>query len=349
MHRVLERQLRKLCLEGDAVPTAKQWARFLERVDLAYTEADQDRYTSERALDLSSAEMRKRFTELRAAQGQLVLASRKAGMADVATSVLHNVGNVLNSVNVSATVISDALRSSPRSGLTKSVALLESQPAPGRFIDEDPRGKKLLPYLHAVDKALEDERETMLREAEALSKHIEHIKSVISHQLAFARGESKGGSVVERISLDALLDDATSVAQATFGPNQNIRFERQGPSLTISTDRHKVTQILLNLLTNARDAIGSRPGAGLVVLRTSRVDDKRIALEVQDDGIGVSPENLSKMFGHGFTTKPDGHGFGLHSCACAALELGGTLTASSEGEGRGATFRLVLATEMSRS
>jgi hypothetical protein len=132
MHRVLSRQMRHLGI-GEEAPTAEQWARFLERVDHTYSEADRDRYTLERALDLSSAEMRKRFSELRDAQGQLVLASRKAGMADVATSVLHNIGNVLNSVNVSANLVAQLVKGSARSGLGKSLALLAAQPKPGQF------------------------------------------------------------------------------------------------------------------------------------------------------------------------------------------------------------------------
>ena len=171
MHRVLERQIRKLGISA-APPTAEQWGGFLARVDRTYTDGDQERYTLERALDLSSAEMRERFLELRDAQRQLVRASRKAGMADVATSVLHNVGNVLNSVNVSASLVAQVVKSSARSGLGKSLALLAAQASPGRFLDEDPRGQKVIPYLTAVDRALIDERETLLREADSLGKHI---------------------------------------------------------------------------------------------------------------------------------------------------------------------------------
>ena len=339
MHRVLDRQLRKIGIAD--VPTAEQWALFLERVDLTYNGADQDRYTLERALDLSSAEMRKRFSELREAQGQLVLASRKAGMADVATSTLHNVGNVLNSVNVSANLIGDVVRTSARSGLGKALGLLQSQPQPGKFLDEDPRGKKLLAYLAAVDKALGDERDTMLRETESLAKHIEHIKAIVSEQLTAARRDSRGSQIIEKVHLSELLDDAISVASAQSSLG-HLRFAREGEALAIGTDRHKVFQIIVNLLANARDAIAARPGAGVVTLRTLRLPDQRIAIEVSDDGVGIAEDTLARIFSHGFTTKTDGHGFGLHSSACAAGELGGTLTARSNGVGTGATFRLVL-------
>ena len=341
MHRVLERQMRRLGI-GTELPTAEQWARFLERVDRTYTESDQDRYTLERALDLSSTEMRKRLLELRDAQGQLVLASRKAGMADVATNVLHNVGNVLNSVNVSASLVAQVVKTSARAGLGKSLALLAAQVSPGKFLDEDPRGRKVIPYLTAVDKALLDERDTLLREAESLAKHIEHIKSIVSEQLAAARGDSRGAKIVEQVSICELFDDAVGVVKATVTPEHTLAFVYDAEGIVIGTDRHKVLQILTNLVTNARDAIAARPGPGLVTLRARRMTEDRIALEVEDDGVGIAEETLTRMFSHGFTTKAEGHGFGLHGSACAATELGGSLTASSQGLGHGATFTLVL-------
>jgi two-component system NtrC family sensor kinase len=347
MHRVLERQIRKLGIGGNP-PTAEQWALLLERIDRAYTDADQDRYTMERALDLSSAEMRKRFTELRAAQEQLLLASRKAGMADVATSVLHNVGNVLNSVNVSANVVAETVKTSARSGLGKSLALLKSQSQPGKFIDDDPRGRKLIPYLAAVDQALGDEQEAMLRETESLAKHIEHIKSIVSQQLAAARGDVRGAKIVEQVAVSELLDDAVSVLKSTLtSPPARITFVREGEPLSIGTDRHKVFQIVMNLLTNARDAIGARTGAGTITLRTLRLTGGQFAIEVEDDGIGIAEDTLTRIFSHGFTTKDDGHGFGLHSSACAASELAGSLVARSQGIGCGATFRLLLSSARS--
>jgi signal transduction histidine kinase len=341
MHSVLSRQIRKAGI-GTEPPTAEQWARFLERVDIAYTAADQDRYTLERALDLSSAEMRKRFEELREAQGKLLLASRKAGMADVATSVLHNVGNVLNSVNVSANLVAQVVKASARGGLSKSLALLSSQEAPGKFIDEDPRGKKLLPYLTAVDKALGEERDTMLRETESLAKHIEHIKSIVGQQLAAARGDVRGAKVVEQVNVCELFDDAIDVLEGTLPTPSSFALVCEREPIIIGTDRHKVFQIIMNLMTNARDALLARPGAGTITLRSRRLPDDKIAIEIEDDGIGIAEDTLARIFSHGFTTKSDGHGFGLHSSACAASELGGSLDARSKGVGEGAIFTLVL-------
>jgi signal transduction histidine kinase len=341
MHRVLERQLRKLGI-GDEPPGEEQWRRFLERVDCAYVDADRDRYTLERALDLSSAEMRKRFSELREAQKRLVEASRKAGMADVATSVLHNIGNVLNSVNISTNLVSDIARSTSRAGLGKCLTLLKSQPEPGQFIDHDPRGKKLIPYLTALDNTLSEEKASMLKELESLLKNVEHIKIIVSQQLAAAKGGSQDAKIVEKLALDDLLHDATSVVKASLKSPNAVCFHREHETLSIETDRHKLFQIVLNLMANARDAIGSRESPGTIVVGARRQADDTIAIEVSDDGIGIAQETIDRIFSHGFTTKVDGHGFGLHSSACSAMELGGNLSARSEGLGCGATFTLVL-------
>lgn len=340
MHRVLERQLRKLGI-GHERPTAEQWARLLERVDIAYKAADDDRYTLERALDLSSEEMRKRFRSLRSTQEELVLASRKAGMADVATSVLHNVGNVLNSVNISAGIVLEATRKSAQTDLAKALALLTAQPQPGKFIDEDPRGKKLIPFLVLVDKALGDERQLLLREAESLVKHVDHIKSIVVQQLAVVRGDKRGPKVNESVDLAELLDDAVAIVRASTD-TRPIAFHHERTSIVTSTDRHKLMQIIVNLLTNARDAVASHRGEGAVSVRVRRLPERRLLIEVEDDGIGIAADTLTRVFSQGFTTKTNGHGVGLHSSACAAGELGGSLGARSKGPDQGATFSLVL-------
>ena len=114
----------------------------------------------------------------------------------------------------------------------------------------------------------------------------------------------------------------------------------------MAVDKHSVLQILLNLLRNAEEAIddAGKPEK-LIRVRIRRYGDDRVRIEVSDTGVGLAPENLTRIFAHGFTTKPHGHGFGLHSGALAAKQLGGALWAESDGPGLGATFTLELPTD----
>lgn len=346
MHKVLERQLRRAGI-GDGPPTAEQWQTLLERVDRAYEEADKDRYTLERSLDLSSAEMRQRYTELQDAQRKLVEASRKAGMADVAASVLHNIGNVLNSANTSTGLIVQAMRSPSCAGLGKALALLAAQPAPGAFIDNDPKGKKVLPYLETLKQTLEEERRSLVTEVESLQKNLEHIKQIVSQQLSSTKGRPTV-EVSERIDMNELFQDAINLAKVDRdGHEQKLRVVREMGAPAIETDRHKLLQIVTNLLGNARDAVAER-GDGVITIHTTAGADDTVVIEIRDNGVGIPAGTLDRIFNHGFTTKANGHGYGLHGSACAALELGGKLSATSDGPGCGATFRLTLPRSRSR-
>lgn len=296
----------------------------------------------ERSRDVFEAndELRYRVEELKQTQLQLLTASRRAGMADVATTVLHNVGNALNSVNVSANVIAESVRVSKAGGIGKAVALLRAQSDPGKFLTEDPRGKKLLDYLDGLAEKLESERQQQADEVMALEKNIEHIKAIVMTQQSLARG----GDVSEKVSIGQKIADVSHMTLGTLTKNQvEARYDLDELATDeMIVDRHKLLQILFNLVTNAAQALRPKSSDRLLVIRVRTIDGDRVVFEVSDNGVGISAENLTKIFAHGFTTKADGHGFGLHSCANAAVEMGGRLEASSAGPGRGATFKLTL-------
>jgi C4-dicarboxylate-specific signal transduction histidine kinase len=99
----------------------------------------------------------------------------------------------------------------------------------------------------------------------------------------------------------------------------------------------------VNLINNALQALNDsdRPDKRLVA-RIGVTPEQLVQLAIEDNGVGIAPEHLTRVFAHGFTTKKDGHGFGLHSAVIAANEMGGTLTAHSDGPGTGARFVLEL-------
>jgi PAS domain S-box-containing protein len=273
---------------------------------------------------------------------QLMSASRSAGMAEVATGVLHNVGNVLNSVNVSATLAADRLRASRLSNLARAAAMLgEHHDDLPLFLTQDAKGKQLPEYIIKLAEHLGHEQSEVLQELGSLVQNVEHIKQVVNMQQAHA----KVSGIVESVVAQKLLDDAVGLNLSAL-ERHHVQVQREYADVpTLHTDKHKVLQVLVNLISNAKQAmqdIAPMKRRLTLSIRTSKDDAQRVQISVCDNGVGISPEILTRIFSHGFTTRKNGHGFGLHSAALTAKELGGTLTVHSDGLGMGATFTLEL-------
>lgn len=270
---------------------------------------------------------------------QLRDTSRQAGMAEVATGVLHNVGNVLNSVNVSATLITDHVKHTKSANLAKLSQLIGQNAANlGDFMTNDPRGKKVPEYLATISDLLEHERRTILEELEHLRKNVEHIKEIVAMQQSYARMSG----ITETVSVPDMIEDALRMNAGSLARHDvdTVRDYQARPVIT--TDKHKVMQILINLVRNAKYACDESGRTDKVITVRATADGHRVRIEVTDNGVGIPAENLTRIFAHGFTTRKHGHGFGLHSGALAAKELGGSLTVHSDGPGKGATFILEL-------
>ena len=270
---------------------------------------------------------------------QLRESSRQAGMAEVATSVLHNVGNVLNSVNVSATLVAEHLRQSKTDNLLKLSAMLEQHRADlAQYLSTDPRGQRIPRYLGTLAQQLDGARVTMLQEIEHLRKNLEHIHNIIAMQQAYARTPE----FAEPVPVVQLIEDALQMCATSLGRHGSVVVREFQVSAELITDKHKVLQILINLLRNAAQSCGTSGRSDKqVIVRITAAHDS-VSIAIIDNGVGIPTQNLTRIFNHGFTTRTDGHGFGLHSSALAAKELGGTLTAHSQGPGLGATFTLEL-------
>jgi PAS domain S-box-containing protein len=272
---------------------------------------------------------------------RLLQTSRQAGMAEVATNVLHNVGNVLNSVNVSSTLVSDRLRKiCSDDDLRVAVQLLREHATDlGRFLTEDPRGRHLPDYLEKLAQHLAEEQTAVLDEVKHLASNVTHIKEIVALQQNYANVSG----VLEQVSPSDLVETALKMQGNSFARHavKIVTEYSEVPGLTV--DKHQVLQILVNLLQNARQACneGGRPDKA-VVIRLRRGGAQTVQFEIVDNGVGIASHNLTRIFAHGFTLRTDGHGFGLHSAAVAANAMGGTLTAQSDGLGKGATFVLEL-------
>ena len=292
------------------------------------------------ALRHEIAERKRAEEELQRTQQQLIDASRQAGMAEVATGVLHNVGNVLNSVNVSATLIAERLGQSRTANLARAAAMLRDKNAKlAEFLANDPKGQLLPSYLADLSQHLEDERLEARAEIDLLTRNIEHIKDIVAMQQTYARVSG----LSEALPVESLVEDALRINMDSF-MRHHITVVRDFATLhPVTVDKHKALQILVNLLRNAKHAMEEHtPNERRLTLRTREQNETTVAIVVSDTGVGIAPENLTRIFSHGFTTRKDGHGFGLHSAALAAQQMGGRLLAQSEGPGRGATFTFEL-------
>jgi two-component system NtrC family sensor kinase len=267
---------------------------------------------------------------------QLVESSRQAGMAEVATSVLHNVGNVLNSVNVSATLVSEQMHASKSANVPKIGAMLQEHADDPDFLTHNAKGRRIPGYLIQLGADLVEERKAMVVELGHLRKNIEHIKDIVGMQQNYA----KVSGVAETVAISELVEDALRMSAAALARHglEVVRAYQPGPFVT--TERHKVLQILVNLIRNAKHACDDAGPAKKRVTVEIVFGEPMVRIIVSDNGVGIPPENLRRIFAHGFTTRKDGHGFGLHSGALAAKELGGSLTAWSDGPGKGAVFTL---------
>ncbi len=270
---------------------------------------------------------------------QLLKSSRQAGMAEVATSVLHNVGNVLNSVNVSISLLFQNAKKSKVSFLGKAVALLNEHAADlGDYVANDAKGRQLPGYLSQVSEQLSKEQQLTIAELESVRQNFEHIKEIVAMQQNYA----KVSGVAETVQVTDLVEDALRMNAGALARHEIELLREYAAVPSISVEKHKVLQVLVNLIRNAKYACDDSGRKDKQIRLKISQREQWIRIDVIDNGIGIPPENRARIFNHGFTTRKDGHGFGLHSGVLVAAELGGTLTAHSDGLGKGAMFTLEL-------
>ena len=278
--------------------------------------------------------------ELNRSNRELVKTARQAGMAEMAVDVLHNVGNVLNSVGITTQELKRKVSDSRMASLHNVVDLMERQGSQlPQFIAEDPRGKKVPEYLSAVGGHLREEHQAITGGLSDLERHIQHIQDIIRLQQSYSRTIG----LTERINVVEVIDDAEALNIDAIRRHNIVVVKHLEPLPQIILDRQKLLQILTNLISNAKQAFSG-----------SDIDNKRIeialyhhrpdvfCITVSDNGTGITEESLTRIFQHGFTTRKEGHGFGLHSSAIAASEMDGNIRAESMGPGKGATFILEL-------
>jgi signal transduction histidine kinase len=290
-------------------------------------------------LNSEIAEKERTQAELAKVHREFIDAARRAGMAEIATGVLHNIGNALNSVTVSASMMSSQLTDSKLPQLKNTLALIDDHDENlGDFLTNDDKGKLVPKFLRLLSHNLDADHESLQREVKCLTDSVDHIKAIISTQQSYATA----GGLIEPLDINEVLDDAINLNAASYVKHGVSIIRNYGELPVVLVDKQRLLQIVINLVKNAKEALEEQlPGQKNITIAT-RVDDDRLIIEVADSGIGIMPEKLNRVFSHGFTTKANGHGFGLHSCANAATEMEGSLSVKSDGHMQGATFVLNL-------
>ncbi len=326
--------------EGEVEHVRNDGSTFPTRMSVATLRSEEDVPTGFIAVARDITEQKRAEQERERLNRELVDASRRAGMSEIATGILHNVGNVLNSVNVSANLVAERIRKSAVTSLTQAGELVSAHADDmGTFVTQHPQGRHLASFLIEAGKHVSAEQECMLESMADLQKSVGHIKGIVAMQQTYARVSG----VSEVVALDDLIEDALRLRTASLERHgvDVVREYEDVPAVTV--DRHKVMQILVNLIGNAKHALTDerRHGARLTI-RIGPSREGHAQIQVIDNGVGIAPENMTRIFTHGFTTKKEGHGFGLHSAALAAKEMDGSLRATSDGAGCGACFTLEL-------
>jgi signal transduction histidine kinase len=279
-----------------------------------------------------------RTRELKEIHLQLVQTARRAGMAEIATNVLHNVGNVLNSVYTSAQVAKERMTGMRLEHVSRVAGMLqERQEDLSTFLTQDERGKHVLPFLNKLGQNLLDERTEVAALLDDVGRYTEHIGDIVKVQQNYARTPR----LHEPVALEDLVEDALRINSAGLARHQVKVQKHLAPLPPVLTDKHKMLMVLVNLVSNAKYAMdGVTPAERLLTVKLEQQAPDRLRVSIHDNGMGIAPELLTRIFQYGFTTREEGHGFGLHSSALAAQELGGSLHVHSDGPGHGATFTL---------
>jgi len=292
-------------------------------------------------LGVLSREFDRMMEQLEEARAAYVETARSAGMSQVATGILHNVGNVLSSVNVATDLVGQRIQEMSVGDLEKLSAIVEAHAADlATFVQEDARGKHLQPFLSALSAQLTAQRDAALEEVGGLAAGVEHICELVKSQQSYARAKD----LREPANLARLIDEAARIVNQALFDDPKLEVVRQYESLPdIEIDRHRVLEILVNLITNARQAMAECDPRRLTLRLLKR--GGQVVIEVADTGKGIAEKELSRVFHAGYTTKQTGMGYGLHSSANAASEFRGKLTAQSDGPGQGACFVLEIPTQ----
>ena len=294
------------------------------------------RELEEKRIDLerTNLELRSTNVRLRETQRQLIDAAHKAGMAEIATGVLHNIGNILNSITISVGVLHETVTETKLKGLKRANEMLKTVQEP---IGTHPKGKQLIAYYERLETIREEDSHKLEAELKTLMEKIQMITDDISAQRGYATSEF----LVEDVDIHELIEHSIKLKQSSLDAPQ-IRivkdFEEVAPFAAVKI---KLMHVITNLVKNSRESLQQMSfteDEKEIRIEVRELEGKELNIRISDNGRGIEAADLGKIFNYGFTTKPGGNGIGLHVAANAMTEMGGSIKAFSEGLDHGAEF-----------
>lgn len=273
------------------------------------------------------------FTNLKNTQKKLIKKAHQAGMAEVARDSLHNIGNVLNSINITLQNMKKDFKEYPLEDYNMACDLLESQMDHlDEFMSEKGKGQKLLSFYLKLRDIFNETNQKNLSQLNRLIEKVDLIKQIILYQKDYASKEK----FLEEVHIKSLMQDALAIIDKKDCKIINTVDEK----LYVIGVKTQVTHIFINLLKNAVEAMENTPKEDKIITISARKKKNTVEIVISDRGQGIEKNLLDRIFSHGFSTKEKGQGFGLHSCANYMMQMGGSIRAESKGLNKGATFIL---------
>lgn len=273
--------------------------------------------------------------ELVRAQEEALVNAHAAGKAEFATTVLHNIGNVLNSVNVDSLHIRKTLEGMRLQQMVMACKLLvEHRANLADYLINDERGSRLPEYLARVSAVVARDAGSLSRLSDDIAAKVDLMRDIIETQQSYAT--TTQGALpydIKRLAEEALKVQMDSIRRRGVSLHQNFS---EVPQVVVNSS--KLIHVMINMLKNAVEAMEAVPENRRELTLTIKAARGRVILSIADTGMGIAPENLPKMFTYGFSTKKTGHGFGLHYCARTIEAMGGEVRVESAGVNKGATF-----------
>jgi two-component system, NtrC family, sensor kinase len=331
--------------KGDIFPTDVELTgieiegdKFVQVVIRDVTEREMAQEALRKANENLELKVQERTEELNSLNSKIGEIARSAGMAEVASGVLHNVGNVLNSVNVSTSLLRSQVKNSKINNLEKLVEMIKGHEEDlCDFLNNDEKGKYVIPFLAGLSEKLMKDQDNQIIELDSLSDNIEHIKNIVTMQ------QSHTGSmgVIENLRASIVMNDAININLASMGKHgiEVVRAYEDDPEMAV--DKHKLIQVLVNLVSNAGHALSNKKNDKRITIGIKKSNDS-VVFYVEDNGVGIDKSDIARVFEFGFKKRKGGHGYGLHHSALMVKDLGGKIKVKSDGLGEGARFELII-------